>query len=177
MRASWTTRYASTKELHASHHQRPFRRHRHDRPGLAPEQRAGGFGRHQPAPADLAVLPGAAVRQAAPQRTGREHPGPRRRLLAGRKAEDITVADIIAAVDEAVDATGCGGRENCMGDDTGRCMTHELWTNAEHQDVRVPESVNLRSLVDDQRAKGIAGSEPRPSSAPSPASRWSSPSA
>jgi Rrf2 family iron-sulfur cluster assembly transcriptional regulator len=37
------------------------------------------------------------------------------------------VADIIAAVDEPVDATQCGGRENCH--DNHRCMTHDLWTN------------------------------------------------
>src|ERR1700677_3211209 len=30
-----------------------------------------------------------------------------------RKAEDVTVADIIIAVDEPLDATQCGGKENC----------------------------------------------------------------
>src|SRR5438132_7828498 len=55
--------------------------------------------------------------------------GPGGGYTLARKAEDITVADIIVAVDEALDATGCGGKENCMGDDTGRCMTHDLWTS------------------------------------------------
>ena len=64
------------------HHQRPFRGHRHDRPGLARAQWAGGW-RHQPAPADLPVLPEQLF--VAPQRTGRVHPWPRRRLhLAAR---------------------------------------------------------------------------------------------
>ena len=35
--------------------------------------------------------------------------GPGGGYSLGRKAEDITVADIIVAVDEPIDATGCGG--------------------------------------------------------------------
>ena len=52
--------------------------------------------------------------------------GPGGGYTLGRKAEEISVADIIVAVDEPIDATGCGGKENCMGEDTGRCMTHDL---------------------------------------------------
>ena len=44
--------------------------------------------------------------------------GPGGGYSLGRKAEEITVADIIVAVDEPIDATGCGGKENCMGEDT-----------------------------------------------------------
>jgi len=63
--------------------------------------------------------------------------GPGGGYSLGRKAEDITVADIIVAVDEPIDATGCGGKENCMGDDGGRCMTHDLWTSLNAKN-RVP---------------------------------------
>src|SRR5206468_9615453 len=42
-----------------------------------------------------------------------------------RDTTKITVADIIRAVDEPIDSTQCGGRENCH--DHQRCMTHELW--------------------------------------------------
>src|SRR5215212_6213316 len=41
-------------------------------------------------------------------------------------APHITVAQIISAVDEPLDATQCGGKENCH--DEKRCMTHDLWT-------------------------------------------------
>ena len=47
-----------------------FAGHRNDRPGLALGHRPGGPGSDQPAPADLAVVPGATVRQAAPARAG-----------------------------------------------------------------------------------------------------------
>ena len=42
--------------------------------------------------------------------------GPWRRYTLARKAGDITIADIIVSVDESIDATQCGGKENCMGE-------------------------------------------------------------
>jgi Rrf2 family iron-sulfur cluster assembly transcriptional regulator len=81
--------------------------------------------------------------------------GPGGGYSLGRKAEDITVADIIVAVDEPIDATGCGGKENCMGDDSGRCITHELWTSLNAKMIEYLDSVSLRKLADDQLAKGV----------------------
>jgi Rrf2 family iron-sulfur cluster assembly transcriptional regulator len=81
--------------------------------------------------------------------------GPGGGYSLGRKAEEISVADIIVAVDEPIDATGCGGKENCMGDDIGRCMTHELWANLNAKMIEYLDSINLRKLVDDQLAKGV----------------------
>ena len=69
------------------------------------------------------------------------------------------MADIIVAVDEPIDATGCGGKENCMGDDTGRCITHDLWTALNNKMIEYLDSVTLRKLVDDQLAKGVTVEE------------------
>ena len=80
--------------------------------------------------------------------------GPGGGYSLGRKASDITVADIIVSVDEPIDATHCGGKENCMGE-SGRCMTHELWTSLNQRMVEFLDSVSLQKLVDDQLAKGI----------------------
>jgi Rrf2 family iron-sulfur cluster assembly transcriptional regulator len=82
--------------------------------------------------------------------------GPGGGYSLGRKPEDITVADIIVAVDEALDATGCGGKENCMGDDTGRCMTHDLWTSLNNKMIEYLDSISLKKLVDEQLAKGVS---------------------
>ena len=82
--------------------------------------------------------------------------GPGGGYSLGRKAEEITVADIIVAVDEPIDATGCGGKENCMGDDNGRCITHDLWTALNNKMIEFLDSVTLRKLVDDQLAKGVS---------------------
>jgi Rrf2 family iron-sulfur cluster assembly transcriptional regulator len=80
--------------------------------------------------------------------------GPGGGYSLGRKAADITVADIIVSVDEPIDATHCGGKENCLGE-TGRCMTHELWASLNQRMVEFLDSVTLQKLVDEQLAKGV----------------------
>ena len=80
--------------------------------------------------------------------------GPGGGYTLARKATEVTVADIILSVDEPIDATQCGGKENCLGE-AGRCMTHELWTALNDHMVKFLESVTLQNLVDEQIAKGI----------------------
>jgi Rrf2 family iron-sulfur cluster assembly transcriptional regulator len=80
--------------------------------------------------------------------------GPGGGYTLGRKSTDITVADIILSVDEPIDATHCGGKENCHGGD-GRCMTHDLWASLNAKMVEFLDSVSLQKLVDDQLAKGL----------------------
>ena len=73
-----------------------------------------------------------------------------------RKAEDVTVADIIIAVDEPLDATQCGGKASCNGADHAhgtRCMTHELWASLNARMVEYLDSVSLKDLVDQQKQK------------------------
>jgi Rrf2 family iron-sulfur cluster assembly transcriptional regulator len=65
----------------------------------------------------------------------------------------ISVADIIIAVDEPVDATQCGGRENCH--DNHRCMTHDLWTNLNATIFDYLSQVNLAVLVEQQRTNDV----------------------
>ena len=67
--------------------------------------------------------------------------------------QGITVADIVTAVDETLDATQCAGRENCH--DNQRCMTHELWSALNQRMVEFLDSVTLQKLVDEQLAKGM----------------------
>jgi len=51
--------------------------------------------------------------------------GPGGGYLLGREMSEISIADVITAVDESVDATRCRGLKNCQGDE--RCLTHDLW--------------------------------------------------
>jgi Rrf2 family iron-sulfur cluster assembly transcriptional regulator len=64
----------------------------------------------------------------------------------------ITVADIIHAVDEALDATQCGGKGDCS-DDQRTCMTHELWTNLNKRMIAYLDSVSLADLVAQQKQR------------------------
>ena len=80
--------------------------------------------------------------------------GPGGGYTLGRKSTEITVADIILSVDEPIDATHCGGKENCNGGDA-RCMTHDLWASLNSKMVEFLDSVSLQKLVEDQLAKGL----------------------
>ena len=70
-----------------------------------------------------------------------------------REASHMTVADIIRAVEEPLDSTQCGGRENCH--DSGRCMTHELWEELNTTVYGFLASVKLSQLVERQRNKPV----------------------
>lgn len=80
--------------------------------------------------------------------------GPGGGYCLGRNAVDITVADVILAVDEPLDATQCGGRENCKSDH--RCMTHDLWSTLNRKMLDYLASVTLADLVENQRKKAAA---------------------
>jgi Rrf2 family transcriptional regulator, iron-sulfur cluster assembly transcription factor len=72
-----------------------------------------------------------------------------------RRAGEVTVADIIIAVDEPLDATQCGGKGSCEGtkQNDGHCMTHELWSTLNQKMVEYLDSVSLQDLVDQQRSR------------------------
>lgn len=77
--------------------------------------------------------------------------GPGGGYCLARAPHEISVAEIIRAVDEPIDATQCGGRENCQ--EEHRCMTHDLWTNLNATIYDYLTSVTLGNLVDNQLAK------------------------
>src|SRR5438874_10888089 len=66
----------------------------------------------------------------------------------------VTVADIVTAVDEPLDATQCAGKENCH--DEQRCMTHDLWATLNEKMYDYLSSVSLADLVAHQSGKPVA---------------------
>ena len=66
----------------------------------------------------------------------------------------ISVADIVTAVDEPMDATQCGGKENCH--DEKRCMTHDLWATLNEKMHEYLSSVSLADLVAHQSGKPVS---------------------
>lgn len=81
--------------------------------------------------------------------------GPGGGYCIARPLSMVTVADIIRAVDEQLDATQCGGRENCH--DEHRCMTHDLWSTLNSKMYEYLSSVTLAELVERQQNK-VSGS-------------------
>lgn len=79
--------------------------------------------------------------------------GPGGGYCLARKTSEVSVADIILAVDEPIDATQCGGKENCHDDQ--RCMTHDLWSRLNDRVFDFLGSVTLHDLVEQQKTKPV----------------------
>ena len=82
--------------------------------------------------------------------------GPGGGYVLARPLEDVSVADIILAVDEPIDATQCGGEKNCH--DDHQCLTHDLWESLNEHIFAYLRAVTLAQLVADQlrRRPGLA---------------------
>lgn len=71
--------------------------------------------------------------------------GPGGGYYLGKTAAEISVADIICAVDEWVEFTRCGGREDCH--DGERCLTHTLWDHLSDEIYNFLNGISLADLV------------------------------
>ena len=74
--------------------------------------------------------------------------GPGGGYRLAKKQTAISVSEIISAVDELIDATQCGGRENCHSE--RRCMTHDLWSSLNDRILDYLSGVSLADLVASQ---------------------------
>ena len=72
--------------------------------------------------------------------------GPGGGYYLGRGADEISIANIICAVDEWVEFTRCKGREDCHGGQ--RCLTHSLWNDLSEQIFSFLSDITLADLVE-----------------------------
>lgn len=79
-------------------------------------------------------------------------PGGGYRLKRG--ADTISVADVIAAVNEDTDATRCGGKGDCQEGDT--CLTHHLWMDLSDQIRAFLDNISLADLVARREIRDIS---------------------
>lgn len=71
--------------------------------------------------------------------------GPGGGYYLGRPPAEISIADIICAVDEWVEFTRCGGRENSR--DGNRCPTHNLWDQLSNEIFDFLDGISLADLM------------------------------
>jgi Rrf2 family iron-sulfur cluster assembly transcriptional regulator len=71
--------------------------------------------------------------------------GPGGGYCLSRGGDDIFVAQIIDAVDEPVDATGCGGNSDCQQGEV--CLTHHLWLDLSDRIHGFLSDISLAQLV------------------------------
>jgi Rrf2 family transcriptional regulator, iron-sulfur cluster assembly transcription factor len=79
--------------------------------------------------------------------------GPGGGYTLARKPDDLSVAEIIRAVDEPIDATQCGGKENCR--DDRKCLTHDLWASLNDKILEYLNAVTLAQLVTKARSEDV----------------------
>jgi Rrf2 family iron-sulfur cluster assembly transcriptional regulator len=80
--------------------------------------------------------------------------GPGGGYRLSRKANDVNIAEIIAAVDEKVDATRCGGAGDCQNGE--ECLTHQLWTDLSDQLYEFLNNISLGQLVEKRQILDVA---------------------
>ncbi|MFN5744773.1 MAG: Rrf2 family transcriptional regulator [Methylococcaceae bacterium] len=95
--------------------------------------------------------------------------GPGGGYQLSRGTHEITIAEIISAVDETIDSTRCGGKANCQ--NSQPCLTHDLWMGLSEQirlhlagislqDVLQRKSVRMVAERQDQMASGVTADIP-----------------
>lgn len=90
--------------------------------------------------------------------------GPGGGYTLGRRAQEVSVADIVAAVEDELGAAEEGQRMQ---------LTRDLWAELDQVLLRHLATVPLQQLVDEQRSRGVQveSAAPRRSIAPAPVPR------
>ena len=85
--------------------------------------------------------------------------GPGGGYRLARLASEISVADVLLAVDQTIDTTQCQGREDC--DDGERCLTHDLWAELSAQLHEFLDDISVETLAARPALRqAVAGSAP-----------------
>lgn len=80
--------------------------------------------------------------------------GPGGGYRLSRGGHEIFVAQIIDAVNETVDATGCGGTADCQQGEV--CLTHHLWCDLSDQIHNFLSEISLSNLVERREVQSVA---------------------
>ncbi len=80
--------------------------------------------------------------------------GPGGGYRLGKCSAKISVADVIRAVNESVDATKCHGKGNCQGGE--QCLTHSLWEGLSQRIEEFLQNITLAELVAKNDVKTVS---------------------
>jgi Rrf2 family iron-sulfur cluster assembly transcriptional regulator len=80
--------------------------------------------------------------------------GPGGGYRLSRGGHEIFVAQIIDAVNETVDATGCGRTSNCQQGEV--CLTHHLWCDLSDQIHGFLSQISLSNLVERREVQHVS---------------------
>ncbi len=80
--------------------------------------------------------------------------GPGGGYRLGRAHDQVSIGQIIDAVNERIDVTRCAGAGDCQHGDT--CLTHHLWSELSENLHQFLHGITLADLVRDRRARNAA---------------------
>ncbi len=86
--------------------------------------------------------------------------GPGGGYQLGRNPEEIKVADVILAVDEPIDATGCEGNRSCQ--QGAVCLAHDLWLDLSDSIFRYLNNISLAEIISRHEIREIAYQQDAP---------------
>ena len=84
--------------------------------------------------------------------TGVRGPGGGYKL--SKETNEISISDIILAVDEQVDLTNCESKGNCQND--GPCLTHDLWIGLSNTVRNYLDGITLGELLAQEDVRAVA---------------------
>jgi Rrf2 family iron-sulfur cluster assembly transcriptional regulator len=80
--------------------------------------------------------------------------GPGGGYQLGRPPEEINVAEVILAVDEPIDATGCNGKRSCQQGNV--CLAHDLWLDLSESIFNYLDAISLAEVISRKNIREIA---------------------
>ncbi len=80
--------------------------------------------------------------------------GPGGGYRLNRVADDITIVEVLNAIDEKIDATRCGGKGDCQ--DGQACLTHDLWFDLSKQISDFLSGISLGELVERRTTRDVS---------------------
>lgn len=80
--------------------------------------------------------------------------GPGGGYQLAKAPEEINVAEVILAVDEPIDATGCRGTEDCQKGSI--CLAHNLWLGLSESIYDYLNNISLAEVISQQEIRRLA---------------------
>jgi Rrf2 family iron-sulfur cluster assembly transcriptional regulator len=69
-------------------------------------------------------------------------------------ASDISVSDVILAVDESCQVAGCDDSESCSGD--YQCLTHDLWNELSNEIRSFLDGISLAEMMANEKVQQVS---------------------
>jgi Rrf2 family iron-sulfur cluster assembly transcriptional regulator len=80
--------------------------------------------------------------------------GPGGGYTLNRDAADISVSDVILAVDESCQVAGCDDADGCQGD--YQCLTHDLWNELSNEIRNFLDGISLAEMMANENVQSVS---------------------